>query len=72
MFTRLVSMRSPLIVRHGRNPSNLPTEGIGSGFEQNEEFTKWWEQWVRRLQWGSANARYSQLTESRTAACHRG
>ena len=53
MFT----MRLPLIVRHSRNPSNLSTEEMGSAFEQNKEFTKWWEQWVRRLQWGSANAR---------------
>jgi len=56
MFTRLVSMRSPLIVRHGRNPSNLPTEGIGSGFEQNEEFGKWWDRWVR----GAAELRQCQ------------
>jgi hypothetical protein len=57
MVTRMVSMRSPLIVRHSRNPSNLSTEGMVSASEQNEEFAKWWEQWVRRIQQTRANAR---------------
>lgn len=49
MFTRMVSIRSPLMVRSSRHTSNLSTEGMGSALEQNEEFAKWWQEWVRRL-----------------------
>ena len=49
MFNRMVSIRSPLIVRSSRHTSNLSTEGMGSALEQNEEFAKWWQEWVRRL-----------------------
>lgn len=45
------------IVRHGRNASNLSTGGMVSAFKQNEEFAKWWEQWVRRIQQTRAYAR---------------
>jgi hypothetical protein len=71
MFTRMVSMRSPLILRHSKNLSNLSTEGMGPAFEQNEEFAKWWERWVRRIQGSRANGRKFTLTSQDAQKEHR-
>ncbi len=50
MFTRMVSMPSPWIVRRNSNPSRLSREGMSSAFEQSEEFAEWWGQWEKRIQ----------------------
>ena len=73
MFTRIVSMRapSPLIARHRRNPSNPSTEGMGSVIEQNEEFAKWWEQRMGRVQGSRVNARKFTLTPTDAQKEHR-
>jgi hypothetical protein len=73
MLTRMVSIRSPLMVHHSRNGSNLSMESTGSVLEQHEEFAKWWEQWMRRVRQNRTNA--SKLIDSWRAeprgACRR-
>jgi predicted double-glycine peptidase len=66
MFTRMMSILLASIYRHSKNPSNLSTEEMGSVFEQNEEFARWWKKWVGRVQSSRAHAR--NFTETSTGA----
>ena len=71
MFTGMISKWAPLILRHSEDPGNLSTEGMGSVIEQNEEFAKWWEQRMGRVQGSRVNARKFTLTPTDAQKEHR-